>query len=643
MGIPGLFAWVRKTCPHTIKNFVSRTSSHPSHSSRTSTPLIQYDNLCLDMNGIFHEACQKVYQYGSYAPKNFVEACDILPENVMRKKVFREVGNIVSNLVTKVNPSKRVLIMVDGPAGNAKQSQQRQRRYRSVHDTSRKFDSNCISPGTEWMDFLSKYMDHYIRQEVSNKWKHLEVIFSNEKVAGEGEHKVIRFIRKHGSPHESYVLYGLDADLIMLALSTQNILCQGNFMLNPPNFIILREDQKFHHLIQIDISLFRQFLIEELVWGLDCSRNNLINDYVFLCFLLGNDFLPHSPTVDLIEGGLELLFESYSGACEKYNCHLMNQDGTFNKHILKDILNNIAMSERIILEDTLKRGDKFADTLLEKYIEYDDQKGDGREQEIQEIYEDEIVEKDIVNDTVEKEVENETIEKSKFIEEGKAFLEENDPYYCFEEEKKEVESPPLFPRYSMPRKFTRIDFDGYRQEYYKTKFPNISSKQVCHEYFRGMEWVYKYYTVGIPSWVWSYPFCYSPFAKEMVEALDSYESNSFTLGRPMEPFQQLLSILPPQSKHLLPENFHSLMSSFPSEIKLDFSGKKFEWQAVVVIPKCLNFEKEYKEILSEMQISEKRRNFLGKEYVYKFNPRVKFLHKTYYGEFEHSTEVSVFQ
>lgn len=665
MGIPGLFAWVRKTCPHTIKNFSYHSQSRPSTHSSTHS-IERFDNLCLDMNGIFHEACQKVYKYGSYASPQTSsqtgESQEILSENVMRKKVYHEIGNIVSNLVYKVNPTKRILIMVDGPAGNAKQSQQRQRRYRSVNDTTRKFDSNCISPGTEWMDFLSKYMDQYILREVSNKWKHLEVIFSNEKVAGEGEHKVIKFIRKHGSPNESYVLYGLDADLIMLALSTQNILCQGSFSLNPPKFIILREDQKFHHLIQIDISLFRQFLIEELTWGLDCSRNNLINDYVFLCFLLGNDFLPHSPTVDLIEGGIELLFESYSGACEKHNAHLMNQDGTFNKDVLKDILFTISMSERIILEDSLKRGDKFADALLEKYIEYDDNGDENKKlDEIDEVYEDDLEVRDVsdvsdvkndVNEVRDVRNVNEVrdvrdvkpvsnIIKSSFIEEGEAFLEANDPYYCFSEEVETISSEKLI--YSQPKKFRRIDFDGYRQEYYKTKFPNISSKQVCHEYFRGMEWVYKYYTVGIPSWSWSYPFCYAPFATEMVLALDSYESRSFTLGRPMEPFHQLLSILPPQSKHLLPSSFHSLMNSFPSQIKLDFSGKKFEWQAVVVIPKCFDFEKEYQEILSSVQMNEKRRNFLGKEYIYKYNPRLQLNHQTYYGKFEHSTEVRIFQ
>lgn len=581
MGIPGLFAWLRKNCPHLIRTL-------PPQMSMSMQQEIQ--NLCLDMNGIFHEACQKVYKYGTHAvhPSKIHPEPPALPENVMRKRVFYEVGNIVNNLVYRVRPTRRVLIMVDGPAGNAKQSQQRQRRYRSVQDTERKFDSNCISPGTEWMDFLSKYMDQFIRREVTHNriWQGLSVIFSNEKVAGEGEHKLIKFIRNHGTPTESYVLYGLDADLIMLTLSIQNILATGAFSLHPPKFFILREDQysRIPQLLVVDITMFREFLIEELTWGLDCSRNNLINDYIFLCFLLGNDFLPHSPTVDLIDGGLELLFHSYSNACATHNSHLIvsQSNGVFSRDVLKDILHNISMSEKILLEDSVKKGEKFADPLLQKHIV--------------------------------------TTELS---EEERNANEEKDWY-----------SPPAV---------SQLNFEAYRTEYYSSKFPRHTPREVCHEYFRGMEWVYKYYTTGIPSWSWNYPFVYAPFATEMVSSLDTYESKHFQLGRPMEPFRQLLSILPPQSKHLLPTALHPIIERFSSETKIDLAGKKFDWQAVVLVPPLVNFDQMYQNILRQMSPAEKRRNFLGKDYIYRFRRDLSYSHKTYYGEFTCSTEVTTFE
>ena len=183
----------------------------------------------------------------------------------------------------------------------------------------------------------------------------------------------------------------------------------------------------------------------------------------------------------------------------------------------------------------------------------------------------------------------------------------------------------------------------YRTEYYSSKFPRQTPAEVCHEYLRGMEWVYRYYTTGIPSWTWTYPFFYAPFAKEMMYALDSYKSKSFQLGRPMEPFRQLLSILPPQSKDLLPPALHPVIEKFPADAKVDLAGKKFEWQGVVLVPPLLDFDREYRDILDQMPIAEKRRNFLGKEYAYRYRPDLTYVHKTYYGEFQCSTEVTVFE
>ena len=47
----------------------------------------------------------------------------------------------------------------------------------------------------------------------------LQANFSNEKVPGEGEHKIIDYIRKN-NPYDSYCIYGADADLFMLSLSS---------------------------------------------------------------------------------------------------------------------------------------------------------------------------------------------------------------------------------------------------------------------------------------------------------------------------------------------------------------------------------------------------------------------------------------
>ena len=155
------------------------------------------------------------------------------------------------------SPGSDSFLCVDGPAPISKQNQQRQRRFRSAMEASQgaPFDSNSITPGTKFMDYLSKYIDWYIRKRISEspEWRNVQVIFSNEKAPGEGEHKIINYIRYYGKEDEVYCINGLDADLIMLALGT-----------HMPNFYILREDlyDRSNEYFCIDIGSTRKSLAE---------------------------------------------------------------------------------------------------------------------------------------------------------------------------------------------------------------------------------------------------------------------------------------------------------------------------------------------------------------------------------------------
>ena len=306
MGIKHFFYWFYKQFSHHIH----KLRKHENVGSKN----IKIDTLMLDMNGIIHRAAQKNFKYGDFKPKHrrlLKKVKTSTKQSDIQRNLFKDVCSAVSDIINVTNPSKRVVLCIDGPAPISKQNQQRQRRFRSsmeTTDTDISFDSNCITPGTQFMDNLSKYIDWYIRKKINSDpyWRRLEIIFSNEKVPGEGEHKILNFIREYGTDKESYCIHGLDADLIMLALGT-----------HLPNMYILREDlyDASNEYFCINVGKIHGELSDNIRWdSIDYYfvENNAINDFIFLCFTVGNDFLPHVPSIEIIEDGIELILEIYT-------------------------------------------------------------------------------------------------------------------------------------------------------------------------------------------------------------------------------------------------------------------------------------------------------------------------------------------
>ena len=139
--------------------------------------------------------------------------------------MFNNIYEYISRLISIVKPKNILYIAIDGVAPRAKMNQQRSRRFRAAYEAEtlrnkekqlieewthkgltvpklkEAFDSNIITPGTEFMAILSKCLKEYIinRLKFDTRWKHLTVFYNDANVPGEGEHKILDFIKSQRS------------------------------------------------------------------------------------------------------------------------------------------------------------------------------------------------------------------------------------------------------------------------------------------------------------------------------------------------------------------------------------------------------------------------------------------------------------
>lgn len=319
-----------------VKHFYLWYRQHFSRclSSRCPQPI---GTLAIDMNGLFHLCAQKVFQYGNgahppHTKREFRDRRGGFPTTSLLRPptggsptptttvsppcppdltdLYREICTKLNDIVHTVHPTECLLLCVDGVAGLGKMNQQRQRRFRASMESNSRFDPNLFTPGTQLMDHLTRYIDWYLRQMMSHDpyWQTLEVIFSNEKVAGEGEHKIMNYIRRYGKRQETFCIYGLDADLVMLS-----------FLL-PVDRVVIAREADYQTTEYVDVALFKQELMTLLRWDTSSvlpdrqrpfRETDAIHDFVVLSFLVGNDFLPTIPTLAIIDGFFSLVMEIY--------------------------------------------------------------------------------------------------------------------------------------------------------------------------------------------------------------------------------------------------------------------------------------------------------------------------------------------
>ncbi|KAG9314778.1 XRN 5'-3' exonuclease N-terminus-domain-containing protein [Chiua virens] len=213
------------------------------------------------------------------------------------------------------------------------------------------------------MTKLSEQLRYFVNKKITEDahWRDIEVVLSGHEVPGEGEHKIMEYIRLSRAqpdynPNIRHCLYGLDADLIMLGLLSHD-----------PHFCLLREEVKFgpstkkkggnpepQTFYLLHLSLMREYLNLEFreiepVLSFDYNLERVIDDFILLAVFVGNDFLPNLPDLHIHANGLERLFDIYIKVLPSLDGYL-NESGTINMKRLQVVLDEMKIWEREIFE-----------------------------------------------------------------------------------------------------------------------------------------------------------------------------------------------------------------------------------------------------------------------------------------------------
>lgn len=561
MGIPSYFSYIVKNHPEIIRRFTKDFQLNLlSNDDNNSDGEFIVNNLYLDCNSIIYDAVHNT---------KFSEITSDSSKVIISKVIAK-----IEEYVYLIAPTTCVFIAFDGVAPLAKLDQQRQRRYKSWYqsDITQKimnlkktdvWNTTAITPGTVFMSELNTAIKNHFDREVGmgRGGKGVKYMISTSDEAGEGEHKLFAFIRENPELHDSKtrsIVYGLDADLIMLSI---------NHLPVCPNIYLFRETPHFIQSIDSSLEPDKTYLLDIPLLveqirndmggfvgvsddedGDEPSDNvNIVYDYIFICFFLGNDFMPHFPSINIRTGGIHKMMNAYKATFgtdnsaggsgkEKY----LTDGKKINWKHVRTMVDFLAKNEVGFLKEELKMRDKKANFYYPT------------------------------------ETPEEMFTKFEAI-----------PTYERELEK-----------YINPYK------EGWQNRYYQCLFGfdlvegpeklGEFKKAVCENYLTGLEWTMKYYTNGCPDWRWCYKYHYPPLMEDLIHHVPYFEREFFAdggVGVAVTPLVQLCYVLPKPSLNLLPEKLlekivkeHDHGDWYGTDYDFIWAFNKYFWESHVQLP-----------------------------------------------------------
>ena len=447
---------------------------------------------------------------------------------------------------TIVSPTSMMYIAVDGVAPMAKIKQQRTRRFKSAANAEEeariraqalgipyvkqpRFDTNAITPGTKFMEKLSAALRAYAKPHAK------KIVVSPADEEGEGEQKIMDFLRKNHNQYKDAVIYGLDADLIVLSLCA--------FAKQGITVDLFREEVEMNGQVKAETNGQESFLYLNCeILGTELyntyskpnqTKQQFLIDFVALMSILGNDFVPHGMSLKIRDEGIEKLLHIY-----KYELnHDLLLNNTYNRNALLTLFKAIHEKE----SQWILKGIK-AKLTSRSFCQS----------------------RDLADIAVSK-LNDLPIVWAKEL--------------CLVDK---IEQEDAKPRYELKPNWQNI--------YDKEALWGADPEKAAKVYLEALTWTFAYYCGEKVDTYWFYPWPLPPRSETILKVIES--SNSIqpplTKREPIKPLEQLAMVLPQSSFTLLPPEYLALITNNPYAWPTAWAsyslGRRFLWECEPLIP-----------------------------------------------------------
>lgn len=500
----------------------------------------------LDMNGLLHAVAQKVYAYGDYNDPIRQRLLAAADPRYLEVEYHQAVVTELTRLIALVQPTTNLVLAIDGVAPYAKIQQQRQRRYKSiltpVQSNYRRlatgvaapekpiFNSNAITPGT---DFMISFDSFFRRWLVANRTVlPPNIVYSSHLVPGEGEHKIMDLFR--GGLIAGEDLEGNPGAHIIYGMDADLVLL--SLVAPATNIYLMREDTDVVNIDTLKIHLNAIMRTETAA-----------EDFLVMMSLIGNDFLPHPVA---FEGSVGHAVETLLTAYRDINTSLtvVDEEGRSDVYLpsLALFIKQLATYEPSFISMMANNQPRYPSRVVQAATKVTHYVGQG--------------ERRVFNP-----------------------VDFRDAWYSN----------------ALGVRTSDTQLINYAVSVVPDLFPITESRVVdmCINYISGLAWVYNYYRHGLLhiNIEYLYRYSYAPFFSDIAEVAEQITAIMDYL--PVEnsalfsPVHQLVAVLPPQSKDLMPievqwvvEYDSTIVDMFPWNVPILLDGKNEQWQGLAILP-----------------------------------------------------------